>query len=400
MPVYQYKALDRTGKPASGVIDADAEDDARKKLRGMGLYPTELSAGSRSSPSAGLFDRISAKEIAIFTRNLATLTAAGFPMIEALSSIGESIDHMMMREVVIQVREKVREGSPLSGALGLFPEMFSAMFVSTVKAGEKSGKLEDILFQLADYLDKREALKGKIITALAYPVLMTLVGAAIVAFLLVYIVPQLTILFTSANKELPLPTTLLLGTSDFLAGYWWAVLTAFVAAYAAFVRWARTESGTRTWDGFKLAMPVFGTLFNKIAISRFVRTLGILLQSGVPILQALEIVQNVVVNVVIAEALEQTRKSVSQGASLAQPLRQSGLFPSMVLDMISAGQKSGQLERMLLRLADDYDREVESTIEMLTSLLEPVIIVAMGFTVGFIVLAVLLPIYELNKTAV
>ncbi|MBI3892647.1 MAG: type II secretion system F family protein, partial [Candidatus Wallbacteria bacterium] len=369
-------------------------------LRAMGLYPTELTAGDRSSPSAGLFDRIAAKEISVFTRNLATLTAAGFPMIEALSSIGESIDHMMMREVVIQVREKVREGSPLSSALALFPELFSAMFVSTVKAGEKSGKLEDILFQLADYLDKRETLKGKILTALAYPVLMTMVGTAIVTFLLVYIVPQLTVLFTQANRALPLPTTILLGTSDFLAGYWWLVLGVLFGAYAAFSRWTRTESGTRSFDAFKLKMPVFGTLFNKLAISRFVRTLGILLQSGVPILQALEIVQNVVVNVVIAEALEQTRKSVSQGASLATPLRQSGLFPSMVLDMITAGQKSGQLEKMLMRLADDYDREVESTIEMLTSLLEPVIIVMMGFTVGFIVLAVLLPIYELNKTGV
>lgn len=400
MPVYQYEALDRAGKSTSGVIDADAEDDARRKLRGLGLYPTKIQAGNRSSPTSGFFDRITQKSISVFTRNLATLISAGFPVLEALSSIAEQIEQLRMREVVVQIRERVREGAPLSEALGIFPELFSGMFVSMVRAGEKSGRLEEILFQLADYLDKRETLKNQLVTSLAYPILMTLVGVGIVAFLLVYIVPQLTVLFTQSNRELPLPTTLLLATSDLFGRYWWAAIAGIVMLYGGFTRWIRSEQGRRTFDGFKLRMPVFGLLFRKIAISRFVRTLGILLSSGVPILQALEIVRHVVANEVLAESLDQTRKAVSQGANLATPLRQSGLFPPMVIDMISAGQKSGQLEKMLLRLADDYDREVEGTLEMLTSLLEPVIIIGMGFTVGFIVLAVLLPIYELNKTAV
>lgn len=400
MPVYQYEALDRSGKTVSGVIDADAEDDARRKLRGMSLYPTRIAVGTHSSPSGGLFDRITAKEVSVFTRNLATLSSAGFPVIEALTSIADQIEHMMMREVVIQIREKVREGSPLSEALAMFPELFSSMFVSMVQAGERSGRLEDILFQLSDYLDKKEALKNQVLVALAYPILMTLVGVAIVTFLLVYIVPQLTVLFTQSKADLPLPTRLLLGTSDAAGDYWWLGLAALVLAWLAFDRWSRTDSGGYTYDSLKLRMPVFGTLVRKIAISRFVRTLGILLQSGVPILQALDIVRNVVANAVIAESLDQTRKSVSQGSNLATPLRQSGLFPAIVIDMISAGQKSGQLEKMLMKLAEDYDREVEGTIEMLTALLEPVIIICMGLTVGFIVLAVLLPIYELNKQAV
>ncbi|MBI4871116.1 MAG: type II secretion system inner membrane protein GspF [Candidatus Riflebacteria bacterium] len=400
MPVYQYEALDRAGKTAGGVIDADAEDDARRKLRAMGLYPTRVKVGTRSGPAGGLFDRITQKEISVFTRNLATLTSAGFPVVEALSSISEQIEHLMMREVVVQIREKVREGSSLSDSLEMFPELFSGMFVSMVHAGEKSGRLEEILFQLADYLDKKESLKNQVLTALAYPILMTLVGLAIVAFLLVYIVPQLTVLFTQSNRDLPLPTTLLLGTSDFLGRWWLGLLAIALVCYWGFQRWASTDTGGYRFDGFKLRMPVFGMLFRKIAISRFVRTLGILLQSGVPILQALDIVRNVVSNAVIAESLDETRKSISHGSNLATPLRQSGLFPPIVIDMIAAGQKSGQLEKMLMRLADDYDREVEGTIQMLTSLLEPVIIICMGFTVGFIVLAVLLPIYELNKQAV
>ena len=400
MPVYQYEALDRSGKTVSGIIDADAEDDARRKLRGMALYPTRIAVGAHTSPAGGLFDRITAKEVSVFTRNLATLSSAGFPVIEALTSISDQIEHLMMREVVVQIREKVREGSPLSEALAMFPELFGSMFVSMVQAGERSGRLEDILFQLSDYLDKKEALKNRVLVALAYPILMTLVGAAIVTFLLVYIVPQLTVLFTQSKRDLPLPTRMLLGTSDALGQYWWAVLGVLVLAWFAFDRWSRTDSGGYTYDNIKLKMPVFGTLVRKIAISRFVRTLGILLQSGVPILQALDIVRNVVANAVIAESLEQTRKSVSQGSNLATPLRQSALFPAIVIDMISAGQKSGQLEKMLLKLAEDYDREVEGTIEMLTALLEPVIIIFMGLTVGFIVLAVLLPIYELNKQAV
>ncbi|MBI4872349.1 MAG: type II secretion system inner membrane protein GspF [Candidatus Riflebacteria bacterium] len=400
MPVYQYEALDRSGKTVSGIIDADAEDDARRKLRGMALYPTRIAVGARTSPAGGLFDRITAKEVSVFTRNLATLSSAGFPVIEALTSISDQIEHLMMREVVVQIREKVREGSPLSEALAMFPELFGSMFVSMVQAGERSGRLEEILFQLSDYLDKKEALKNQVLVALAYPILMTLVGTAIVTFLLVYIVPQLTVLFTQSKRDLPLPTRMLLGTSDALGQYWWAVLGVLVLAWFAFDRWSRSDSGGHTYDSIKLKMPVFGTLVRKIAISRFVRTLGILLQSGVPILQALDIVRNVVANAVIAESLEQTRKSVSQGSNLATPLRQSALFPAIVIDMISAGQKSGQLEKMLLKLAEDYDREVEGTIEMLTALLEPVIIICMGLTVGFIVLAVLLPIYELNKQAV
>ncbi len=400
MPVYQYEALDRSGKTVSGIIDADAEDDARRKLRGMALYPTRIAVGARTSPAGGLFDRITAKEVSVFTRNLATLSSAGFPVIEALTSISDQIEHLMMREVVVQIREKVREGSPLSEALAMFPELFGSMFVSMVQAGERSGRLEEILFQLSDYLDKKEALKNQVLVALAYPILMTLMGTAIVTFLLVYIVPQLTVLFTQSKRDLPLPTRMLLGTSDALGQYWWAVLGVLVLAWFAFDRWSRSDSGGHTYDSIKLKMPVFGTLVRKIAISRFVRTLGILLQSGVPILQALDIVRNVVANAVIAESLEQTRKSVSQGSNLATPLRQSALFPAIVIDMISAGQKSGQLEKMLLKLAEDYDREVEGTIEMLTALLEPVIIICMGLTVGFIVLAVLLPIYELNKQAV
>ncbi len=400
MPVYQYVALDKGKNSVSGVIDADSRNDAVRKLRSMELFPTKIEVGKQQTPSGGLFDRIKAQEISVFTRNLATMTSAGFPVVEALGSISEQVEHLLMREIVVQIREKVREGSPLSEALAQFPELFSAMFISMLKAGEKSGKLEDILNQLADYLDKKEALKNKIVTALAYPVLMTMVGFAIVAFLLIYIIPQLTVLFVQSNKQLPWPTRLLLGTSDFMVAYWWGVLAVLAGIYAGFQKWASTETGAYRFDGIKLRMPVFGDLFRKVAISRFVRTLGILLKSGVPILQAMDIVRNVVGNLVIAESLDKTRKEVSQGANLATPLRQSGLFPPMVIDMISAGQKSGQLENMLMKLADDYDREVENTIAMLTSLLEPVIIMCMGLTVGFIVLAVLLPIYEMNKVAV
>jgi general secretion pathway protein F len=397
--IFSYQALDGSGNNVSGIIDADSDEAARAKLRDSGLYPTHVQAGD--STGASFFSgRISTKDIGAFTRQLATLVGAGFPIVEALSTLSEQTVNLRFRRMIMGIRDKVREGKSLSDGIKDYPEVFPGMFPHLVKAGEKSGKLETILQQLALYMDNSVRFQSKVITAVAYPLVMMGMACLVVIFLLTYVIPPLVETFRKESLKLPFVTTILIAVTDFLH-YYWPVLILGVFLVVFGVRsYIRTESGEEAYDTLRLNLFGFGPLYRQIVIARFIRTFGVLVQSEIPILNALDIVKNVVQNVVVARALEQARMAISQGSSIARPLKASGIFPPLVIDMINAGQKTGQLDTLLLKLAEDYELEVETALSLFTSILEPVIILFMGLVVGFIVLAIILPMMELNKSQV
>jgi general secretion pathway protein F len=397
--VYSYEAFDAAGNRQTGIVDADTEEAARAKLRDSGLYPTEVRAGADMGYSP-FVSRIGTKDVAAFTRQLATLVGAGFPIVDALSTLSEQTDHIRFKRMIMGIRDKVREGKSLSDALKDYPDVFPGMFAPMVKAGEKSGRLEVILHQLSSYLDSRVRFQTRVITAVAYPCVMVCVAVLVVVFLLTYVIPPLIETFRRENMSLPWATNLLIAICDFLRDGWPILIVAAFGISVAFRSWVRTESGEEAFDGFKLRAFGFGPLYRHILISRFIRTFGVLVQSEVPILSALEILKNVVSNVVVARAIEQAKVAISQGSSIARPLKASGIFPPMVIDMINAGQKSGRLDELLLKLATDYEMEVEAALGLFTAILEPLIIMGMGLVVGFIVLAIVLPMMELNQMQV
>lgn len=397
MPVYTYKALDTSGNDCTGIVDADNDQMARERLREQGLFPTEVTEGGDAGRPPLFFGGISTKDIAGFTRQLATLIGAGFTIVDALSTLSEQAVNLRFRRAIMGLRDKVREGKSLSDAIKDYPEIFPGMFTHMVRAGEKAGKLEVIMHQLGNYLDSKVRFQTKVVTAVAYPMVMLGMACMVVLFLLVFVIPPLVETFRRENMDLPMVTSALIFVTDALANYWWLLLAAAIGAGIAFRSYIRTESGEEVFDRFKLNVFGFGPLYRQIVIARFIRTFGVLTRSGVQVLPALEILKNVVQNVVVERALEQAKLAISQGSTIARPLKASGIFPPMVIDMISAGQKSGQLDTLLLRLAEDYEMEVEAALSLFTSIIEPVIILVMGLVVAFIVLAIVMPMMELNK---
>ncbi|HVN87841.1 MAG TPA: type II secretion system inner membrane protein GspF [Candidatus Binatia bacterium] len=416
MPVYAYKGLTGDGKAATGVIDADSPKGARVKLRRSGIFPTEVAedrtgravaAVADAGPSSRfqlpqvnltqLFERVTPQDLALMTRQLSTLVGAGLPLVECLNALIEQLENARLKRTLTQVREQVVEGRALADAMREHPSVFSDLFVNMVRAGEASGALDVVLLRLAEYTEKAAELRGKVRTALTYPVLMCVLGGAILLFLVSYVVPKVTRIFEETKQALPTMTVILLAISNFCANYWWLIVGVVVAVVIGVRVSIRTPAGRMRWDGYLLRVPYFGKLIKKIALARFSRTLSTLLTSGIPLLTSLDIVKNVVGNVVLSDAIENARNSIREGQSIAPPLKKSGLFPPLVLHMVAVGEKSGELEQMLARAADTYDNEVEGAVAAMTSILEPVMIVLMGGVVLFIVLAILLPIFELNQ---
>jgi len=337
------------------------------------------------------------KDLCRLARQLATLLHAGLPLVPALSALVEQLQGDPLAEIMEQVAGSVNAGSSLSAALGKHPNVFSPLFVNMVAAGETSGTLEEVLFRLAEMLAKRVHLAGKVKSAIAYPLMMTVVAAGVVVFLLSFVVPSITQIFLEMNRPLPWPTRLLISTSTFIRTYLVLILIAVCAALLAIRTGYRTKEGRLFADRSKLKLPLFGKLFLKLEIARLTRTLGVLLASGIPILRALEIAKGVVQNSFIADALDSIKHLVGRGDNIANSIKKTGLFPPIVFHIIATGQISGNLEDGLINIADMYDGEVEMTTKTLTSLLEPAILLAMGAVVGFIVLAILLPIFEINQ---
>ncbi len=400
MPVFEYKGLDASGKALSGIIDADSPRMARQRLKESGVYPTELVAGKdkakSGSPGISFGGRVKPMEVALLTRQLATLVSAGLPMLECLSALLEQVDNTKLKSVIADVREKVKEGAPLSDALVDHPKVFSQLYVSMVRAGEASGTLGAMLVRLAEFSERQVALQGTVVSTMTYPVLMIVLGILILGLLMTFVVPKVTQVFEGMNAALPAPTVVLISISDMVRGYWWALVAVAAGAVTWVRRWRTTEEGALRFDRMALSVPVLGKLVRMVAISRFTRTLSTLLAGGIPLLEAMAITQQVVLNRVLGDAIGAAAENIKEGESIARPLSDSGVFPPMVTHMIAVGEATGELEAMLVKVAEAYDREVETTIGSLTSILSPIMILVMGGAVFAIVMAILLPIVELS----
>jgi general secretion pathway protein F len=404
MAVFEYRALDARGKNTKGIIDADSESHARTKLRSLGKYPVAitLTAKGRSKTGGqgsgfGLFRRVKSEEISVMTRQLATLLGASIPLVQALDSLVAQTRNSGLKKVIAQIKGAVNEGNSLTNALSEHPKIFSSVFINMVRAGEASGTLDIVLERLADFAENQEALKGRFRAALVYPVFMGVIGSAILFVLITYIVPNITQVFAEMNRVLPLPTLFLIGLSDFLKIYWWVVVI-IIAVIISGVRYlVRKPAGKKLWDYVKLKVFILGPVLQKVVLARFSSTLGSLLESGVGLMMAMQIVQALVDNVHISKVIDQAMEQLRKGQSMTIALSDSEWFPPMFIQMIAVGEQSGTLEAMLKKVSSAYEREVETAIVGMTSLIEPLMIVGMGLAVGFIVLSILLPIFEMNQ---
>jgi len=405
MAVYEYTALDKGGKNLNGIIDADSAVAARQKLRSSGVYPVEVretSAKPKDVPAgsvsvSSVFKRVKPGELSATTRQLATLVGAGVTLVAALDALVSQMGNPLLKRTIAQVKESVNEGNSLAHSLDQHPKVFSPIYINMVRAGEASGSLDLVLERLAEFSENQQALRARFRAALAYPVFMFFIGTLILFFLITYVIPNITRVFEEMHQALPVSTLLLMGVSNFLKSFWWLVLLGFVGLILLLRQLKRTSKGRYVWDELKLRFPIIGSINTKMAMARFGRTLGSLLQNGVPVLTALQIVRNIVNNVHIADVIDHAEEEIQAGKSLARTLSQSHWFPPIPVQMIAVGEQSGELENMLNKIADMYEREVEAQAMALTSMLEPVMILLMGSAVAFIVISILLPIFEMNQ---
>ncbi len=407
MPLYEYTGLTTAGKEVKGVLDTDSPRSLRAALKRDGIFLTAFEVdrdGPRSAREALSSEvrigrsrrRASPQDIAIMTRQLATLVGAGVPLVEALGALRDQLDHPALKRVIGTVRQRVNEGATLADAMADHQKIFSKIYVNMIAAGESSGALDLVLVRLADFTEGQARLRQKILGALTYPIVMMVIGLVILAILMTVVVPKVTRMFEDLNATLPITTRALIWSADFARTWWWLLGILCVITVLILRAWKRTEAGARIWSGWMLHLPIIGELIRMIAMARFSRTLSTLLRSGVPILAALQIVRNVVNNEVLAEVVDRAREAIQEGEAIATPLKRSGEFPPLVYHMVSIGERSGQLEDMLMNVATAYESQVEVSITRLTSLLEPVMIVAMGGIVAFIVFSILTPILQLN----
>lgn len=403
MPVYEYKGVTSQGKKVSGVQDGEGLKSVKTKLKKEGVIVLEIHEGSsaraarRETASFTFGSRVKLTDLANATRQLATLLSSGLPLMEALSVLVEQEETSALKGALSSVRDAVREGASLADALKANPKAFSQLYINMVSAGEMSGTLDITLDRLADFLDEQVRFRGKIAAALAYPAFMTVIGVGMLFFIFSFVMPRVVGMFEDMKQELPFITLMLLAFVRFLSSFWWALLIAIGGAAYYVRKYIHTPAGRAALDARLLRLPVFGGLIRMIAVSRFTRTLGTLLQSGVPTLTALDIVKSVVGNTVLADAIQKARENVREGEPIADPLRRSGLFPPVVVQMVAVGEKSGELEKMLLKISDSFDRTVETRITGLMALMEPIIILAMGLIIGFVVVAIMLPMLEMSS---
>ncbi|QYJ85994.1 type II secretion system inner membrane protein GspF [Shewanella mesophila] len=402
MPAYEYKALDAKGKQQKGVVEADTARHARGQLREQRLMPLEITAvvekESKTKSGGFSFKRgISVAELALITRQIATLVAAGLPIEEALKAVGQQCEKDRLASMVMAVRSRVVEGYSLADSMAEFPHIFDDLYRAMVASGEKSGHLEVVLNRLADYTERRQQLKSKMTQAMIYPIVLTVVAISVIAILLAAVVPQVVGQFEHMGQELPWTTQLLIASSDFIRDYGLLVLVAIVVIIAGAKQLLRNAANRMRFDTALLKMPVIGRVSKGLNTARFARTLSILTASSVPLLDAMRIASEVLMNVRVRAAVEEATARVREGTSLGAALANTKLFPPMMLYMITSGEKSGQLEQMLERAADNQDREFESNVNIALGVFEPLLVVSMAAVVLFIVLAILQPILELNN---
>lgn len=404
MAVYEWQGITTAGKEVKGVRDADNPKALRTLLRKDGILVTKIleEAAAREKKAREIdlgrfFKRVTGLDVALATRQLATLLKSGVPLVESLSALTDQLDKPDLKNAFTQARDKINEGTSFADALKAHPTIFPVLYVNMVAAGEASGTLEAVLGRLAEFLEGQAKLKNKVTSALAYPAFMMLMGMATVSIMMVVVVPKVTAIFQDFAQALPWYTQLLIFISDVFAGYWWAIILGVVGGVFGFRRWKATPKGRERWDRFTLDAPLFGSLALMVAVSRFARTLATLLRSGVPLLNAMEITRNVLENTELMRVIEEARVSIREGESIAAPLKRSGRLPPIVTHMIAVGERSGQLEEMLENVADSYDAQVEAKVQTLTSLLEPMLIVILGGMSGGIALAILMPLMRINE---
>lgn len=405
MPEYSYEALDKGGKQVKGTIDATNEDVIIEKLRDMGYYPLRVTPNKKKAGQQTdilalpglriLFHRIKTKHICTFTRQLATLIDAGLPIMRSLTILREQVESAIFKDKIKQMAEDIESGAALSDAFARHPRQFDKLYINMVRAGEIGGVLEHVLNRIAEFLEKREALKGKVKSAMMYPIVVLVMASLIVGFILIKIIPKFADIFQQLGAELPLPTQILVKSSHILIYQTWIPLCVIIVLVVIYKQINKTRNGKYFFDRLWMKMPVFGTLFRKIAITRFASTLSTLINAGVPILQALDIVRDSSGNEVISRSMEKVYQSVKDGDTIHEPLSQEPVFPPLVVHMVAVGEETGAIDHMLTKVAEAYEREVDDTVNALTSLLEPVLIVCLGALVGAIVIALYLPLFKL-----
>ncbi|GAB6143968.1 type II secretion system F family protein [Desulfocicer niacini] len=408
MTTFEYTALNRRGKKEQGLITADSKTAAGTLLRKKNIYlvtineinaeNTPRDTGGKCSDAGGIvFSRISRGEISMMTRQLATLVSAGFNLISALETLILQTRSRALIKIISKMRNAIEEGNSFSLALALYPSLFTPIYINMVKAGESSGTLDIVLERLADLMETQEETRSKIQASLAYPVLMALVGVLVLLFLLTYIVPGLVGIFADMDQTLPGPTQFLITVSGFLKSFWWVLVLIFLIIMMGFYLLKKTEKGAFFIDRTIFMLPKIGSLLKKSAAARFSRILGSLLEHGVPVLTALDIAKSIIGNRVLSAIITKAQVEVQQGGELGLALEQHRAFPVLATQMIKVGEKSGTLEKMLERTAAFYEKEVDTSLTAMTAMLEPLIILVMGVVVGFIVLSVCLPIFEMNQ---
>ncbi len=427
MPIYEWKGFDARGKKASGVIDADSPREARIKLRRQSRLVTEIAEagaprkeraeaarrakesklktklreGLAAAQGRGKRARIGKRrleEVSTFTRQLATLSKAGIPITEALRAIIEQTDVKRQELVYRDIRERIAQGTPTADALAAHPDWFDELYVSMVRSGEAAGRLDEVLERLASFIQNQTQVRNRVQAALAYPIIMLVIGILVVSVLLIAVVPKITTMLEGRGLELPLPTRILKETSTFLVGYWWSLLLIGIFAMLVFNLIYSSEKGRLKVDSKLLRLPLFGDLLTKQALSRFAETFATLLRSGVPVVRCLEVTRTVLGNRLLEKTIDDVRAQILEGADIATPIKKSGVFPPLVGYMIAVGEQSGELDTMMTQVGESYRLEVEIATQKFTSLIEPLLIVFLAVLVGFIVLSILWPVLQMSQS--
>ena len=402
MESYTYEATTKEGNVMKGTIQAVSERFAIDQIQDMGYFPLNVSrAGKEKAFDMDILpflrSRVTEKDIMTFTYQLGVLLDAGFTLDKALSVLLDLSEKKALKSLIKEILSHIKSGKSLSESLSKFPSVFPLFYVNMVKAGETGGFLEETISRMAVYLENSQALKEDIRSALIYPLVLSIVGGAAVVVLLTFVVPKFTMIFSDMGGALPLPTIILLAVSNGLRHYWWVVLLFVLGVFFYLRYYLKNESGRRWWDGLKFKLPLFGKLYKEAAVANFARTFGTLLKSGVPILNALQIVKGTLRSERLAEIISSVRDGVKKGRGISEPLKNSDIFPPIAVHMVIVGEETGRLDEMLFKIAERFDLEVRTTVKRLLSLLEPVLILSMGIVVGFIVIAMLMAIFSINE---
>ena len=402
METYHYEATTRQGDIVTGTIEGVNERSAVNRIQDMGYFPLKViraaeHEGTVSRLLSSIQGRVREKDIMAFTYQLGVLLDSGFTLERSLSILADLAEKKKMKELMMEIISKVRSGKSFSEALSRFPSEFPPFYVNMVKAGEAGGFLESVISRLAIYLENSQAIKEDVRSALIYPLVLLVFGGAAVVVLLTFVVPRFEQIFADMGDTLPISTVVLLAISNGLVKYWWVILLVFVGAFISARHYFKSESGRRAWDRYKFRLPVFGKLYREAAVSRFARTLGTLLESGVPILNAFHIVKGTLGSEKISDIIASVREATRKGRGIAEPLKKSDIFPPIAVHMITVGEETGKLDEMLIKIADRFDIEVKTTVKRLLALLEPAMILFMAVMVGFIVISMLMAIFSISE---